>query len=330
MQIDVVASEIQYWHHLQPIVEALGTRIGTLYIAESLRAKFPNAVVGHPSQSQNVTLVASFQDSRSARRVGRRVVYLEHGSGQRYVTDPHPSYAGGPEHDGTVLFLTPREEVSKRWLDTYPSTPAIAIGSPRLDYLRTIDRSQARDTVALSFHAQVTLCQESSSAWSYYEYSLKEQIAKLKAEGLTVLGHGHPRLFGRIKHRWEQWGVEPVEDFEDVIRRSTAYAVDNSSTLYEAAALDIPVVALNAPWYRREISHGLRFWDKIPGVQCDNRDFLVDAIQFGTHPQWHGRRLKISKYVYGPNDGKATERAIQAIDNLLSGQYPTTDKTSEP
>ena len=52
-----------------------------------------------------------------------------------------------------------------------------------------------------------------------------------------------------------------MRDFDEVMERSTLYICDNSSTLYEFASTGRPVVVLNAPWFRRDIEHGLRFWE---------------------------------------------------------------------
>jgi glycosyltransferase involved in cell wall biosynthesis len=52
-----------------------------------------------------------------------------------------------------------------------------------------------------------------------------------------------------------------VTDFEEVVRRADVYLIDNSSTMFEAAAAGLPIVALEPSYYRRSVDHGLRFWD---------------------------------------------------------------------
>ena len=92
------------------------------------------------------------------------------------------------------------------------------------------------------------------------------------AERWTVLGHGHPRILDQLMPVYEELGIEPAYTFEEVLDRASVYCCDNSSTLFEFASLDRPVVVLNPPWYRREVEHGLRFWEAATvGVQVGDQ-----------------------------------------------------------
>ena len=115
-------------------------------------------------------------------------------------------------------------------------------------------------------------------------------------------------------------GLETVARFSDVIDRAGIYVCDNSSTLYEWAALDRPVVILDAPWYRRDVSHGLRFWqwaDIGPRIQ-DPAD-LVEAVRHASDDVWRDRRAEATEAIFGgPPDGHAAGRATEAILSVVS------------
>ena len=192
---------------------------------------------------------------------------MQHGAGQSYGGDirtaRHPCYPGGDDNDDVGLFLVPNEHAANRWRERYPSASVEVVGCPRLDALPR-ERAcmngghaveKASPVVAVSFHWNYHGIPEMRSAFDYY----RDAVVELSRE-VKVIGHGHPKrkdLAGFYRDN----GIEYVPDFDDVLRRADVYACDNSSTLYEFASTGRPVVVLNAPWYRLEANHGLRFWD---------------------------------------------------------------------
>lgn len=321
--IDLYASEPQYLRHVRPVWEALepGER-GDLWLGGRLAN---HALAGQrrgvPGKSDGPTLVASWQDSRRARQADRPVIYLEHGAGQSYLLSDdsrHSAYSGGSGHEGTILFLGPSEEVADRWRAVYPGVPAVAVGCPALDMFHVTPRTTRPATVAISFHANVAVVPESTSAWRWYDRALPLVVAGLRAAGVEVLGHGHPRLWARISRRWERLGVEPVRDFADVLDRASVYTVDNSSTGPEAVSCGLGLVWMNAPWYRREVHHGQRFWNwereaRVPSV--DGPEDLVPALLRALERRdedveaWEA----LAGTVYAHRDGKTAQRAAEAI-----------------
>jgi hypothetical protein len=99
---------------------------------------------------------------------------------------------------------------------------------------------------------------------------------------------------------------------------------DNTSLLYEMLYLGRKVVALNAPWYRRDVEHGLRFWEHAPPGQVDNAAELVEQID-ADFPDRLGqiveRELAISGHVYGTavSDGLDGLRAATWLTTHLGG-----------
>jgi hypothetical protein len=142
-----------------------------------------------------------------------------------------------------------------------------------------------------------------------------------------LVGHAHPRVTHFLANFWKRLGVEFVPDWQDVLDRADLYVTDNSSTLYEAAAVGIPVIALNASFYRRNVHHGLRFWDAIPGLQVDHPSDTLSTIYLALTDSPSAKKMRESavNYAYAGADGKmlvdghATERAVEAICQLTSG-----------
>ena len=128
----------------------------------------------------------------------------------------------------------------------------------------------------MSFHWNCPICPETRSGASYFQ----RQVAVLaRASGLTLIGHGHPRILATLGRWYRTQGIEVVSTFEEVCRRADLYLNDASSTLFEFASTGRPVLVLNAPIYRRNVNHGLRFWEAATvGIQTTPQNNLVDAV----------------------------------------------------
>lgn len=227
-----------------------------------------------------VTVVASYSDLVKARKEGAsRIVLAQHGIGQSYGGDPnsarHPSYPGGVDNGDVGLFVVPNDHAAGRWRAAYPGAAVAVVGSPRLDTIpvRSIDVLDDHPVVAVSFHWDPHVSMEARSAFAWY-WRVLEPLAKR----FHVIGHGHPRRTD-LPRVYRSLGIEYVRDFDEVCRRADVYVADNTSTLYEFASTARPVVVLNAPWYRTDVSHGLRFWSAAHvGVNVYNPDRLGDMV----------------------------------------------------
>lgn len=315
--IHAYASRPHYFEHLEPIWLQLPKHVRGEVFSPSAKEPWGTA---RPRwlDPDDVVLVASFVDSR---KMGRNpVIYLEHGAGQTYGGDPrstgHGSYAGGGGHEHTALFLSPNEEVAGRWRTAYPAIPARAVGCPKLDRYGGLRGPLNGDqTVAFSFHWENPLCPESRSALPYYRQAMPEIIGTLRERGWRVLGHGHPREMGALARLWRSLDVPVVESQDYVLRHASVFVADNTSALFESAAVGIPTVVLSAPWYRRDVHHGLRFWDTIPGIHVEQPADLLAAVERAQERRHEdeAHRAWVTCRTYSAVDGQATQRAVDAI-----------------
>lgn len=285
----IVARHPHYEAHLRPVHDLLG--------------------------ETDVTLVASYGDLVEAERQGaRRIVLMQHGIGQSY-SDRNPHYPGGKGNDAVGLFLAPNDHAAGRWRAAYPRARVEVVGSPRLDDLprRQLSPLEAGPVVAVSWHWDAYHHPESRSAFDFYRSALPAL-----AERFTVIGHGHPRRRDMAR-KWAKLGIEYVPDFDDVCRRADVYVADNTSTLYEFASTGRNVVVLNAPFYRREVEHGLRFWEASHvGINVNEPDQLLRAVEFALSADDNGAREDALSIVYGVRTNGASAAATAIRDWLAA------------
>lgn len=314
--IDAFASEQHYADHLVPIWRALQER-GTFWacgpVADRLDSAGLDPRASRRPDTDRPVMVASYRDLWTA-GAGPHVL-VEHGAGQQYG-NASPSYSGGHGRETVGLFICPSQTVAARNRAAYASAQAVAVGAPALDAYHGGSPASG-GAVAISFHWECTVAPEARSAFRHYRSALMLLAARFG----EVIGHGHPRVFEQLRPIYERCGIEPVADFAEVLARAGVYAVDNSSTLYEFASTGRPVVVMNAPWYRRDVEHGLRFWEYADvGVQVDEAEDLPGALELALSdpPAQAARRAEVIEQVYEATDGKAAERAARAIEDWMA------------
>lgn len=224
---------------------------------------------------RDVVMVASYPDIFCAERY--RVVYVEHGAGQKYEIPNDKMgaadyYHGGKHPECVIGYIGPRQSVIDAW-----GRPGFAAGAPICDPYQLFAPERV---AAITFHYQPSAARyvpEMGSAFQHYEPHMGRIVEALRADGWEVLGHRHPR-FNHLRGYWEREHGIREASVEEVRSRASLLIADNTSLMYEMSYLWRAVIALNAPWYRRDVEHGQRFWSQIPGVLVDDADQLIEVI----------------------------------------------------
>lgn len=268
-------------------------------------------------------LVASSSDATLLGQ-RRRTVLLEHGAGQTYRGDPNDrraatsaGYAGGIDRRTVDLFLVPNETAAAANRARYPNAAHAAVGCPKLDRWHGWMPGPVEERrPVVTFHWPCRLLPEAGSAWGHYRQWF-EDAPRLAAYG-RIIGHAHPRHAAHLSRWWPRVGAEWVPALDDALTNALVFIADNTSAMWEAAAIGVPIVVLNAPQYRRYVDHGLRFWTFADvGPQVDHPDELEAAVADAHHPSFRVRRGQMARQVYGELDGRATDRAVAALRRHL-------------
>ncbi len=320
MKISFFGTEKHFIDHLAPVYKALEFEkvfYGPYELKEHARTRGIDLVASQaPLVSCAPVVVASHGDNDKCRAAGLATIFCEHGVGQTY-TVRHPSFAGGTRRDNVLMFLCPNDMATARNVLFYPEIGATTVGIPKLDELAQIPKPE-EDVVAVSFHWDCKVVPETRSAFDHYKSVLKKLHNTVK-----VIGHCHPRN-KTVAGWYKQAGIEYVEDFYDVVRRATVYVCDNSSTIFEWAALGRPVVLLNSPHYRREMHHGLRFWSYAHiGINVWEPEELVGSVLLALEdePEQEMIRDMLATRVC-PYVGTSVERAVKAIVSFCDRSDP--------
>lgn len=320
------AGEGHFLDHLAPVWAELppahraGFFVRDEELLEHARARSIDEVLVGVPPAGVTTYVSAIGDLRRVTKTDRRrpVILAEHGAGQTY-SSRHPSYAGGLGREGVVLFVVPNAHAARRNRARYPMTPNAIVGCPKLDHWHP-EPPAGPTTAVVSFHWRCRVAPETDTAFDHYLPVLERARLELEQAGVVLAAHAHPRLLDEAGPKLEAAGLEVLEDFEEVVARAHVYAVDNSSTLFEFAALDRPVVVLNSPRYRKGVEHGLRFWACADvGPNVDNPERLASTIlrSLEDGPVLRRKRERAIGRVYPVRDGTSSARAASAVLEVL-------------
>jgi hypothetical protein len=314
MKIHTVASLPHYHNHCAAVFSALPEK----WRGEQRLAKRVNGAGFDPD---DIVLVGGYWDIDSVK--DNRIVYVEHGAGQSYLLDPDSEGAKafhGSEHAERVVgYIAPNQRVADSW-----KPAAVAVGCPIVDpFAQWTPRENPKPIAVIAFHWSPTdpVCPEAGTAGEHYWRSLPIIGRELRRQGFEVWMTGHPRdshAKARANHARIDWQPSVFQVYE----RADVLFADNTSLMYEMAHLGRQVVALNAPWFRRDVDHGLRFWDHVPGVQVDSVDELLQRNWHGYWARDEGGDLRdaASLYAYGAerSDGMAGVRAAEWLIDLAT------------
>jgi hypothetical protein len=270
-----------------------------------------------------VAVVSCYWSEAEAIKAGAvGTVMMEHGVGQVYAgaRPLTPWGAGRGFHEKRRALLAPGPWCARVHAAVSP-VPVVAVGSPFLDgwFGRKWGREGREPVVAFSTHWDCGTLPETRSSWGWIKGALPGLARRFQ-----VLGHWHPHeaKAGTLGERlafYEGAGIEPVADFEEVMERADVFICDNSSALYEFAALGKPVVVLSPPFYRREVRHGLRFWDAMPGVEVVDARALCETVAGVLQDDAAGAAARewAMPVAWGNLDGCAGRRAVEVVREFV-------------
>lgn len=322
--IDAYATQVSYLNHLAPIMRALPAhRRGVVHVEMNKNEMAPFAakhgLVLAPARPRgrdhdaDPVLIAGGADLQAGWS-GRPVVFVEHGAGQTYQGLPDvATYSGGMGRDSVSLFLSPNEAVAARNRARYPNADHAVVGDPTIR-ARTPE-GLLEPVVAFSWHWDFNSGPpEARTTWPYWA----DEVLRLAAEETPyrVLGHAHPKIQYRIMPWWAENLIPASRHWSTVSSRASVFVADNTSCLYEFAATGRPVVVLDHPSYRRDVEHGLRFWEHADvGVRISDPADLHEAIltALADPPHVARRRQEIVEQVYAYVGDEAKWRAVDAI-----------------
>lgn len=312
VRVDLVASMPHYESHLRPIWEALPDEVkGDIRTGTD---------AGHTPPRNHVCLVASWKDMHLLRGL-TKFIYVEHGAGQSYGGDeksahwPDYSASGGYRHMDVLGYICPSERVAKLW--KHPNVAVV--GSPKLDRFLANTVDPVEKTYSFTFHWPCKVAPEADTAYWHYASSMERIVDNFKDQGWTGYYHVHPKWDGTLDRPLAQMGLLPLVG-DDALLVPEVVFCDNSSLAFEAAALDRIIGWLNCPEYRRDVNHGLRFWDAaFPSISFDDPQQLLDLpLDVWAYSQHTSERSwDAAMMAYSHIDEFAADRAVDSIMTWL-------------
>lgn len=317
--IDAYASRQHYAAHIRPVMDALPAEHRGIFTTR-----------GQPHGTGPV-LIAAAHDLAAVR--GRPVALISHGVDQRYEGHDGPAYAGGTGRDHIDLFLCPNIASAAANARAYPDARCEVVGTPALDPWFAGDRADIREPelVVMALHWNCEVVPETRSALEHYRTGLVGIAADLAASGRTLALHGHPRIASRVEMIARTEGIPYVHEWSSVLDMAGVLCVDNSSVAWEGMAVGVPVVWLDAPWYRSDAGHPAPWaWRPVTGPVVADAAGVVPAVRWveqdarpqhllPTQQTWIHERERAVGSLYPFRDGRCADRAARVLVEWASG-----------
>lgn len=323
--VDFYADQLHFVDHLSPLFIECKKRgiAGVFALDEPMKQRAikrgvnPEHIASrHNAECANI-IVASIGDLRHVMQSGRRIALLEHGCGLSFSSN-QPGHSGGGGDRGEVdLFLMTNEWCAKRDRETYPHKKVVTCGAPKMDaWFKKKWATHDPPVIGYATHWDCQMVPETRSSFPYFKAALGNLAKRLR-----VIAHCHPRSSEAVWQQFAALGLDIIRDWSDMLESVDILVCDVGSAPYEFAATGRPVVVCNAPFYRCNVKHGLRFWDAIPGLQCDTPQDLIKTVELALTdpPEAKALREAAVKSVY-PNQGNATKIAVDAIEEWVNGR----------
>ena len=323
MKYNFVCLESHLIDHLAPIWNALPQENKTKFIVPKTLYNYANdklisnliSIDNYESipklTKQDTNVVCSLHNYNQLKSTGKNVFYFEHGAGQIYNCD-HASYASGGGRKNVKKYFATNQICHDAFIKNHNAESYI-VGCAKLDQYSNRNWTK-NNKICISFHWDCKVVPETQTSFFYYKDYLKKLQNSLKELGIELVGHGHPHSWDIFKYFYTSLEIPIMKNFDDIIEQCDMYIVDNSSTLFEFAATGKPVVVLNCPLYRKNIKHGMRFWEFADiGPQVDNaNDLNKIVIDLYSNDTFKERRQEITNIIY-PYMGESTNRIIKYL-----------------
>jgi len=249
----------------------------------------------------DATIVAGIPDVASVRGASK-VVLLEHGAGQTYRQG---NRTVGPSGDTrtepkVTLYLASTQHIADHMAAKLPRADRVVVGSPAVERLYWKRWNKNPDKVTFAVHwASPIRVPEAGTSWPWSLTILRKLL-----DSHDVLVHAHPRIAYRVQRdlRRRRIEVEWEADWDTAAVQTKTLVCDNSSIIWEADAVGIPVVLIDPPYWNPNAAHGLRWGPEAAGFARTTGNDLTAVTT--AQPQNVG--------LYGRLDG-STRRAVDAI-----------------
>lgn len=323
MRLNAYASQPHYAKYIWPIWQKLPEQLkDEFHVHPRCDGIYNLPTKRHFTNPDQPIIVAGFPDMKRA----EHYIWIEHGAGQTYPHEGHGHYANSPK-PGCLAAIVPGPYCADITQKANPGMPVIQAGAYTLrDTIKgwltnnfdegIISTSPANPTAVFTWHWRgAGIAPEADTGFNQFRDSMLQIHPSIR-----VKGHAHPRILGECAMWYRQHNIPTIESQPQALRNASLLVADNTTMIYEAASLDIPVIVLNPSMYRKHVNQGLRFWDMIPGIQANDPNEVAELVAYEIlYPDnWQKERRAITKLVYGDDPFGQLDTAIEQLIQVVS------------